>query len=593
MEELSLPLSSEPSSHVQQLNRRAVTLQKNDQFCDVTVMVRDKCFKAHKVLLAASSPFFWNLLTSGMRESNENVIKVELEEATEAVIEDVLLYIYTGKVFITDEKAHNLIATANYLFLPGLKTLASNFIKRNLTPENCIFNFYFAEKYDCRELKEKACEVVTSNFTVVMETEGFRRLQAKEVSDWISRDDIIIGAEEEVLNGIVKWASHDKSEREAHFTELLHHICLQSIPGDFLLNEIVQEDLFSQNAEFALKFVMDAVKLKALNSTDGQVSQKYRKCLETYIDGIFVCGGRKVLAYFPTEDKWYKLRDAAFDYQSHCLVQWKENIHVFSGNNHTLGNSEVREYYQPNMNSWGAIQSDQTKYMNKCIIFKDDLYVFRFETSSELKMYRCYAKTNCWNEVDPPSVQQYNACVVASDQHLYLIGGEYDFRQCLSRGTRFDPTNNTWEDIADINEARHSACGAAINGQVYVAGGISSGNQVLSSCEMYDPSRNEWQLIARLKEPRCYANMVCLEGKLYVLGGRSPAVSSRTGSSQNARALRIEKFDSERKVWTMNSVVPIKKFETSEETKSKYVYQACFASFPKSVIDDLLPLNFQ
>ena len=592
MEELSLPLSSEPSSHVQQLNRRAVTLQKNDQFCDVTVMVRDKCFKAHKVLLAASSPFFWNLLTSGMRESNENVIKVELEEATEAVIEDVLLYIYTGKVFITDENAHNLIATANYLFLPGLKTLASNFIKRNLSPENCIFNFYFAEKYDCRELKEKACEIVTSNFTEVMETEGFLRLQAKEVSDWISRDDIIIGAEEEVLNGIVKWASHDKSEREAHFTELLHHICLQSIPGDFLLNEIVQEDLFSQNAEFALKFVMDAVKLKALNSTDGQVSKNYRKCLETYIDGIFVCGGRKVLAYFPTEDEWYTLRDAAFDYQRHCLVQWKGNIHVFNGNNHILGNSEVREYYQPNMNSWGAIQSDQTKYMNKCIIFKDDLYVFRFERYSELKMYRCYSKTNCWNEVDPPSVQQYNACVVASDQHLYLIGGEYEFSQCLSRGTRFDPTNNTWEDIADINEARHSACGAAMNGQVYVAGGISSGHQVLSSCEMYDPSRNEWQLIARLKEPRCYANMVCLEGKLYVLGGRSPAVSSRTGSSQNARALRIEKFDSERKVWTLNSVVPVKKFETSEETKSKYVYQACFASFPKSVIDDLLPLDF-
>ena len=211
-------------------------------------------------------------------------------------------------------------------------------------------------------------------------------------------------------------------------------------------------------------------------------------------------------------------------------------------------------------------------------------------------MYRCYAKTNCWNEVDPPSVEQYNACVVASDQHLYLIGGEYDeLSRCLSRSTRFDPTNNTWEDIADINEARRSACGAAMNGQVYIAGGISYGNQFLSSCEMYDPSRNEWQLIACLKEPRCYANMVCLEGKLYVLGGRSPAVSSRAGSSQNPRALRIEKFDSECKVWTRKSVVPVEKFVTSEETKNKYryVYKACFASFPKSVIDDLLPLNFQ
>jgi len=46
--------------------------------------------------------------------------------------------------------------------------------------------------------------VVTSNFTVVMKTEGFLNLEAKEVSDWVSRDDIIIGADEEVLNGIVK-----------------------------------------------------------------------------------------------------------------------------------------------------------------------------------------------------------------------------------------------------------------------------------------------------------------------------------------------------------------------------------------------------
>ena len=593
MEELSQPLSSEPSTHVHQLNRRAATLQRNDHFCDVTVLVKDKCFKAHKVLLAASSPFFWNLLTSGMRRSNENVIKVELEEATEAVMEDVLLYIYTGNVLITDERAHNLVATANYLFLPGLKALAIHFIQKNLTLNNCIFNFYFAERHDCKELKEKACEVVKSNFTVVMETEGFLKLQAKEVSDWVSRDDIIIGAEEEVLNGIVKWVSYDKNEREAHFTELLRRICLQSISGDFLLNEIVQEDLFFQNAEFTLKFVLDAVKLKALNSTDGQVSQKYRKCLETYMDGIIVCGGRKVLAYFPTQNDWYRLRDAAFDYKGHCLVQWKENIHVFNGDNHILGNSEVREYYQPNINSWGAIQSDQTKSLNRCIIFKGDLYVFCFEMFLEQEMYRYDAKTNCWNEVDPPPAEQHNPCVVASDQHLYLIGGVCEINKYLSRSIRFDPTHNTWEDIANINEARHSACGAAMNGQVYIAGGIASEHQVLSSCEMYVPLSNEWQLIACLKNPRCYASMVCLEGKLYVLGGRSPAVSSRTGSSEISRALRIEEFDSESRVWTVKSVVPVKKFETTEETINKWEYQACFASFPKRVIDDLQPLNFE
>ena len=593
MEELSQPLSSEPSKHVKHLLERVETQRRNDQFCDVTVLVKDKYFKAHKVLLSASSPFFRKLLSSGMKESNEDVIKIELDEATEDVMEDVLSYIYTGDVSITDKRAHNLIVTANYLFLPGLKTLASNFIKRNLSPENCIFNFYFAEKYDCRELKEKACEIVTSNFTEVMETEGFLRLQAKEVSDWISRDDIIVGAEEEVLNGVVKWVSYDKGEREAHFTELLHHICLQSIPGDFLLKEIVQEDLFSQNAEFALKFVLDAMKLKEWNSTDGQLSKNYRKCLETYKDGIFVCGGKKALAYFPTEDKWCKLRDAAFDFQSHCLVQWKDKIHIFCEYSKTVGESEAfRQHYQPNIDSWGSIQSDQIKSISSCIIFKGDLYVLSFKMNSEQKMYSYDAKTNCWNEVDPPSRKQSNPCVVASDQHLYIIGGLSEQGQLLSRSTRFDPTHNTWENIAKINEARQSAFGAAMNGQLYIAGGMTQfTNQVFSSCEVYSPLSNEWQLIGCLKKARYNASMVCLEGKLYVLGGRGPVENSRMAFSQISRALTIEELDSESRAWSVKSVVPVDNFETPEENNNKREYKACFASFSKRVIDDRQPQN--
>ena len=56
-----------------------------------------------------------------MKESNEQLIKVELDEATETVMEDALKYLYTGNVTVVEERAHNLIATANYVLLPSLK----------------------------------------------------------------------------------------------------------------------------------------------------------------------------------------------------------------------------------------------------------------------------------------------------------------------------------------------------------------------------------------------------------------------------------------------------------------------------------------
>ena len=71
---------------------------------------------------------------------------MELEEATASVMEDVLKYVYTGNVSVTEESSFNLIATADYLLLPGLTTAGCDFLKKDLTIENCVFNYYFADK---------------------------------------------------------------------------------------------------------------------------------------------------------------------------------------------------------------------------------------------------------------------------------------------------------------------------------------------------------------------------------------------------------------------------------------------------------------
>jgi len=114
-----------------------------------------------------------------MRESKEHLIRIELEETTASVMEDVLQFIYTGNVSVTEENAHNLMATAEYLLLPGLKTVVGIYLMAILTTENCIFNYYFANKYQCVELREKACEMINSDFSAVMETDDFLSLDIK------------------------------------------------------------------------------------------------------------------------------------------------------------------------------------------------------------------------------------------------------------------------------------------------------------------------------------------------------------------------------------------------------------------------------
>ena len=347
MECLRESMSVDPSKHRQELLERLDILRNNDSFCDVTIAVKDKEFKAHRAVLAAASPFFLTLLTSDMKESNEQIIKVELEEATESVMEDAVKYIYTGNVTVVEERAHNLIATANFLLLPSLKTMAANVLKEHVTTANCLFNYYFADKYEVLELKEKCCEVININFSTVMKTEDFLTLNVKQVMEWVSSDDVIVNAEEDIFQGIVKWVSHDKSEREKHIPGLLHQIRLSSISHDFVLNTLVKEELMTENPTFCLNFVVNAMK-SVLSSSDRGASQLPRKCQETHIDGIFICGGKRALCYFPQKDLWYRLADSPFqDYEDHTLVEYKSNIFVVDGKTRPLGGSHVLEFYSP------------------------------------------------------------------------------------------------------------------------------------------------------------------------------------------------------------------------------------------------------
>ena len=369
-------MSVEPSKHRQELLERLDILRNNDSFCDVTIAVKDKEFKAHRAVLAAASPFFLTLLTSNMKESNEQLIKVELEEATETVMEDALKYLYTGNVTVVEERAHNLIATANFILLPSLKTMVGNVL--NVSIENCLFNYYFADEYEVVELKEKCREVINSNFSVVMQTEDFLNLDVKQVMEWVSGDDVIVNAEEDIFQGIVKWVSHNKSQREKNFPGLLHQIRLSSISHDFLLNTLVKEELMTENPVFCLNFVVNAMKSSLLSSSDRESSQLPRKCQETHTDGIFICGGRKALCYFPHENMWYGMAGTLFEHENPTPAWYKSKVYIFDSKIHKVGESQAMECYQQVDNAWGAFQrAFQTKFRSY-VILNNELYAVFF-----------------------------------------------------------------------------------------------------------------------------------------------------------------------------------------------------------------------
>ena len=155
----------EPISEVQQnlfcvqLMKRLNMQRRQDYLCDITLVGKEgKEFKAHRNVLSAVSPFFARLFQSEMKEKEEGIIR--FEEISASILEDVLEFIYTGRVMILDERnAKALIIAADFLLLVCLKTFAGRFLEQLLTNSNCIstFNNIIVEAQCQKTLKNQHC----------------------------------------------------------------------------------------------------------------------------------------------------------------------------------------------------------------------------------------------------------------------------------------------------------------------------------------------------------------------------------------------------------------------------------------------------
>ena len=580
MATVSHTMSSDPKQHCEELIERINALRRNERFCDVAVAVKGEEFKAHKLVLAASSPFFLSLLESDMKESKEHLIKIELEEASAAVIEEVIAYVYTGNVSLTEENSHDLIATADYLLLPGLKTMATEFLKMNLTTENCVFNYYFAEKYQSFGLMDESCKMINANFSEVMGTTDFLSLEVTQMLSWVSSDDVIVAAEEEIFKGILKWVRHNRNEREGSFPKLLHQVRLTSISHEFLLNELLSEELVKTNLD-CVSFVLECLKL-IFNGTGESYTKPARKCLERNEDVIFVCGGRKALCYYPGKKTWRQLMNTTLEHRDHSLIQYRDRVYIFSKQEADSNQPQVAEYYIPTTNCWGAIQTkfEYTEEFSSLFLLNGQRSLFALtntETAPENTIFTYNLEENRWEICTGVALNRWGACGVADAHNIYVIGGTYENTKNITATTKVEkikPGENVWEELAPMIKARHNAFGAAMNGKIYVAGGMQENgfmHTVLSTCEVYNPSTNEWQMIPSLNVPRHSASMVCFKGALYVVGGSK--------SSRKSTELSMEMYDSGENKWQIESAIPVSHEE--QRKGNEVLYKACIARVHK------------
>ena len=537
MEDIQPISAAEQGPFCVELMKRLNIHRKQDYLCDITLVSIDNVeFKAHRNVLSAASPYFDKLLQSNMKENREGIVR--FEEISGSVLKDVLEFIYSGTVDVTQENAEKLIAAGNYLIIPGLKTASGRFLERKMSHINCISTFYLAEKYECDELITNSRLFIHENIVSVAKLDEFLLLQAKEIERWISSDEITVNEEADVFKIILDWVNHKKSERKTAFEELFGHVRLSFLSRDYL-EDVVTNELVRENSA-CVKLVMDAAMKMATFVDEDHLPQLPRKGQETRV--IVARGGKYTFCYIPEEDLWKRLPDGLKDKNanSNQMIKFRDQLFIF-------GRNEDTERYDPAFNVWSELNLRRDSA--KLVVLKGEIYAVEvniYNTKTTIKKYN--VKRCTWETlISSCEGCRENACVVAAGSHLYLFGGNISHTEkYVAKAERFDTVENKWEEIVDMHEGRNDAFGVAAENKIFVSGGLRNGKK-LKTCEIYNISTNEWQLVAKLNVPRCYGSMVCLNGKLYVLGGEN-------NRNQNERS--VECFDPANDQWIHETTIP-------------------------------------
>ena len=532
-----------------EMMKRLDIQRKKGQFCDVVLEVcngEDQArFNAHRVVLCAGSPFFYSALNNDMKESKEGLIR--LEDMSKVAIEELLDYLYTGHVDVTQHNAFDLLKIADFLVIPSLKEVSSNFIIHSLSSSNCFMAYYLAVNYRCFELQEKARDFVYANFTRVVEHEDFLNLTINEVEEWISSDEIRVRGEEDVFEAIVKWVEQKGSGEREKFFELFRHVRLIYLSRNYVLNDILPHPLIT-NEKACTAFVLDTIKHVSCGSEECFFAQAPRNCLKTAEDCLVVSGVTKTLCYVAHEDKWYQMADKTKSRYLYSASAYHGKLYI----NHGTGVDYAIERFDPAVNSWAPLTSysgEMSHFFAAVVYFQGFLYVIGGKQNGEVAncVHKYSPDTNLWQEVAAMNVSRFSPRAVADEDTIYAIGRQKN-DQILDVVERFDSKMNSWCRVASMLEKKLLPCVAILNARVFLFGGYTSIRppQVSSSIEMYDRTSNMWTAIQGISAPtRCFS-VTSFKGSVYVIGNWT---QESPGSF-----LRI--YDVEKNEWKHCSSVP-------------------------------------
>ncbi|KAM9439970.1 kelch-like protein 40a [Clarias gariepinus] len=559
-------------------------LLENDKFVDCVLKIKDQDFPCHKLVLAASSPYFKAMFLSDMKESKKR--EVVLKDVEPDIMGMILKYIYTCDINLTEQNVQDIFMAANIYQIPSIFSVCVSYLEHKLVLSNCLAIFRLGLLLECPRLASKARDYICERFELIIRDQDFLQLGPGELAAIITCDSLNVEREEKVFETLMKWVEHDQVERLKDLKKLLHCVRFRLIPPDYFRSKVEGHRLIKSNQEIKndLQLVKDAQKGllpksrgpsgKEAEATGGDKDEDENDegllpgILNNNLrfgmfltDFILMISNKGTVAYDPAENECYLASSSTEIPKTHCSLVTKENqIFVAGGLIYNEENTEepFSSYFlqfDPMSSEWLGMPSLPTP---RCLFGLTDaensIFVIGGKELKEgehaLDTVMIYDRQSFkWGESDPVPYSVYGHGTVSHNGLIYVLGGKSDSKKCLRRVCVYNPKKFQWKELAPMKTAR-SLFGVAVhNNKIYIVTGVTD-DGLTSKAEVYDITKNTWSDFEEFPQERSSLNLISLAGSLYAVGGFAMMPNDTTEKLEPTEMNDIWRFDEEQNCWS-------------------------------------------
>ncbi|XP_059945713.1 actin-binding protein IPP isoform X2 [Mesoplodon densirostris] len=531
------PFSSD--KHAQLILAQINKMRNGQHFCDVQLQVGKETFKVHRLVLAASSPYFAALFTGGMKESSKDVVQILGIEA--GIFQILLDFIYTGIVNIGVNNVQELIVAADMLQLTEVVNLCCEFLKGQIDPLNCIGIFQFSEQIACHDLLEFTENYIHVHFLEVHSGEEFLALTKDQLIKILRSEELSIEDEYQVFLAAMQWILKDLGKRRKHVVEVLDPIRFPLLPPQRLLKYI--EGISDFNLRVALQTLLKEYCEVCKSPKENKFSsflqtskvrprKKARKYLYAVGGYTRLQGGRwsdsralSCVERFDTFSQYWTTVSSL--HQARCGL----GVAVLGGMVYAIGGEkdsmifDCTECYDPVTKQWTTVASMNHPRcgLGVCVCYGAIyalglIYVIGGISNEgiELRSFEVYDPlSKRWSPLPPMGTRRAYLGVAALNDCIYSIGGWNETQDALHTVEKYSFEEEKWVEVASMKVPRAGMCAVAVNGLLYVSGGRSSSHDFLApgtldSVEVYNPHSDTWTEIGNMITSRCEGGVAVL-----------------------------------------------------------------------------------